>query len=338
MLTLDGREGEGGGQILRLALALGAITGTPFRIHDVRGGRSKPGLLRQHLTGVRAVAEVCAAQVEGAHLGSTELWFTPGPIAGGAFRFAVGTAGSAGLVLQAVLPVLWHAPEPSTVTVTGGTHNPASPPAEFLARTLAPTLARMGFDMELRLDAHGFYPAGGGGYTVQVTPVVAPKPLDLTHRGELEHLEVVAWIANLPESIGTREIAALRDTLTQGEPNEARIQTVSSPGPGNAVTAAVRSEALTEVFTAFGRRRVPAERIGEELATAVEVYRERDVPVGPHLADQLVLPLAIAGGQFLTGPLSSHCVTAISIVERFTGRTPRVLPQDDQRFLVECSI
>ncbi len=337
MIELDGREGEGGGQVLRIALALSAVTGTPFRIHHIRGGRAKPGLLRQHLTGVRAVAEVCQARVEGASLRSTELVFEPGAITGGDWTFEVGTAGSAGLVLQALLPVLWSAPEPSTVTVTGGTHNPAAPPADFLVRTLVPALGTMGVAMEFRHLAHGFFPAGGGSYAVRVTPGPL-RALELEERGPIDRIEVTAWLANLPERIGQREIAAVREVLDLGDDDPAEIRTVPSPGPGNAVTVAVVSRSVTEVFTAFGRRGVPAEDVGREVAEAARAYLDRDVPVGPHLADQLIVPLALAGGRFVTGPLTEHARTGIAIVERFVDRAPRVSPRVDQTLLVECSI
>ncbi|MEN0067159.1 MAG: RNA 3'-terminal phosphate cyclase [Myxococcota bacterium] len=336
MLTLDGRQGEGGGQVLRIALALAAITGTPFRIHNIRGGRAKSGLLRQHLTGVRAVAEVCGARVEGAELRSQELTFVPGAVKAGAFEFAVGSAGSAGLVLQALLPVLWHADGPSTVQVSGGTHNPSAPPADFLMRTLAPVLATMGFAMELSLDQHGFYPAGGGAYRVSVTPGPT-KPLSLLERGAVQKVEVTSIVANLPANVGQRELTAVKAALPV-ENLVTTIETVRSPGPGNAVVVAVESEAVTEVFTAFGRRGRPAEDVGQSVAESATAYLDSGVPVGPHLADQLMLPLAIAGGQFSTGALTEHSRTAIGIIAQFLERSPRVIPQDDQRLLVECSI
>ena len=166
MLTIDGSVGEGGGQILRTALALALVTGTPFRIHAIRARRRKPGLLRQHLTAVNAAATVGGASTDGASLGSRELTFRPGRITPGEYRFAVGTAGSTGLVLQTVLPPLLLASGPSTVTVEGGTHNPGAPPFDFLARVFLPLLRRMGAHVEARLDRPGFYPAGGGQCTV----------------------------------------------------------------------------------------------------------------------------------------------------------------------------
>jgi len=337
MLTLDGREGEGGGQLLRVALALSAITQTPMSIHQVRGGRARPGLLRQHLTAVRAVAAACGARVTGDRLGSTELTFEPGPIEAGDHELAIGTAGSTGLVLQALLPVLWHAPGPSTVTVTGGTHNLAAPPADFLRRALFPILVSMGFPVQFRHEAHGFFPAGGGKVHVEVEPAT-PAPLDLQERGEISRVEAVALLSNLPARIADRELDVVREGLGLTDRDTVEIRSVPSPGPGNALVVSVVSPALTEVFTGFGRRGVPAEEIAAQVVDDVQTYLRSGVPVGPHLADQLLLPLAIAGGRFVTGPLTLHSRTAISIIERFGLQGPAIHAQSDQSHLVACSI
>src|SRR6185295_18962730 len=159
MLKLDGSVGEGGGQILRTALALSALTGQPFQIDRIRAQRRKPGLMRQHLTAVRAAAEVCQATVAGDSLGSMALSFVPGAVKAGSYSFAVGTAGSATLVLQTVLPPLLVAAGPSTLTIEGGTHNPLAPPFDFLERSFLPLVARMGPQFEARLERWGFYPA-----------------------------------------------------------------------------------------------------------------------------------------------------------------------------------
>jgi RNA 3'-terminal phosphate cyclase (ATP) len=317
VLTIDGSEGEGGGQVLRTALALSAITGTPFRIEQIRAKRSKPGLLRQHLTGVRAVAEICSAEVDGDRLGSDALSFRPGPVRAGAYHFAVGTAGSAGLVLQAVLPTLLVANGPSTVVVEGGTHNPASPPAPFLERTLVPLLCRMGPQIGFTVDRCGFYPAGGGQYTVSVAP--APLvPLALEVRGAVTAPEPVAVVANLGRRIAARELDAVREALGL-ERRAGRIVEVRGPGPGNAVWIEVRTEALTEVFTAFGRKGVAAEDVAAEAVAELVAWRDCDeVPVGEHLADQLLVPLALArGGTFRTVPPSLHTRTNAALISRF---------------------
>jgi RNA 3'-terminal phosphate cyclase (ATP) len=317
MIELDGAMGEGGGQVLRTALALSAHTGQPFRITRIRAGRDRPGLLRQHLTGVRAVAEICGATVEGDALASTALTFRPGPVRPGDYRFAVGTAGSAGLVLQTVLPALWSASGPSTIEVSGGTHNPASPPAEFLQHAFVPLVCRMGPTVTLALERTGFYPAGGGRYRATVTP--APlRPLALEERGGIESIALVALVANVPRRIGHRELATLREALALADPRAGEVRQVESDGPGNAVVALVRCAGATEVFTGFGRRGVSAEEVATEAASELLAWQARDVPVGEHLADQLLLPLALAGeGAFRTVPPSLHTRTNAEVIGRF---------------------
>jgi len=170
MIWIDGSFGEGGGQILRTALSLSLATGIPFRIENIRAGRKNTGLLRQHLTAVRAAAEIGSAEVEGATLGSSALTFSPGAVRAGEYRFAVGTAGSGTLVFQTILPALLRAPAPSRVIIEGGTHNEFAPPFDFLATTLLPLIRRMGARVSLTLERYGFYPAGGGRFVAVIEP------------------------------------------------------------------------------------------------------------------------------------------------------------------------
>ena len=170
MIEIDGSQGEGGGQILRSSLSLAICTQRPFRIANIRANRDKPGLLRQHLTAVKAAAEICGGEVIGAEIGSRELTFKPGALKGGDYSFAIGTAGSSTLVLQTVLPPLLTAAEPSVVRISGGTHNKGSPPFDFLQRAFLPLIARMGARVELELLSYGFYPKGGGVIVATITP------------------------------------------------------------------------------------------------------------------------------------------------------------------------
>ena len=205
-ITIDGSEGEGGGQILRTALALSLVTGRPFRIDGIRAGRRKPGLMRQHLTAVQGAAQVSGARVSGGDLGSRTLSFEPSQVRGGEYRLAVGTAGSATLVLQTVLPALLLAREPSRLTLEGGTHNPYAPPFDFLARTFLPILRRMGASIDVRLEMHGFYPAGGGRFAVAIEPCAALGRLSLLERGATR-VTARAIVASLPETIAKRELS-----------------------------------------------------------------------------------------------------------------------------------
>ena len=216
-ILIDGSTGEGGGQILRTSLALSAVTRQPIRIEKIRAGRQKPGLLRQHLTAVNAVAEITGARVEGAEIGSTELTFKPGAIVAGEYHFAVGTAGSATLVFQTVLPPLLLAGGESRLVLEGGTHNPHAPPFDFLERCFLPLLRRMGAQVEATLVRPGFYPAGGGRFEAVITPMAKLQPFELLERGTAGVRRAKVLLANLPSSIAEREMALLRTRLSWAE-------------------------------------------------------------------------------------------------------------------------
>jgi RNA 3'-terminal phosphate cyclase (ATP) len=334
-VVVDGSQGEGGGQILRSSLTLSMATGRPFRIERIRAGRQKPGLLRQHLTAVRAAAGICGAEVAGGESGSQALSFRPGPVRAGEYAFAVGTAGSAALVLQTILPALLGADGESRVTVEGGTHNPAAPPYEFLARSFAPALRRMGADVELRLVRHGFYPAGGGAIETAVRPWRNRAALELTERGALVAKRASVLLAHLPRHIGERELTVLGRRLSLAAEACAIEQVTTSPGPGNVVLVEVESEAVTEVFATFGEAGVRAEAVAEAAADQVRKYLAAGVAVGTHLADQLLLPMALgAGGRFKTLPLSRHAETNAEVIRQFTGEDISVTAGEDRTVTV----
>ncbi len=318
MLVIDGSQGEGGGQILRSSLALSLITGTPFRIEEIRAGRKRPGLMRQHLSAVRAAVAVSGAQVSGDAVGSRVLEFAPGSVQSGEYEISVGTAGSTGLVLQAVLPALALASGPSMITLRGGTHNPFAPPFDFLSRALLPLVQKMGPRVSAELRRPGFYPAGGGHAVYQIVPVAALQPLVLRERGPLRRREIVATVAQLSRKIAAREVRAIADALDWPS-SVGRIVEVESPiGPGNVVTVDVESEAVTAVFTGFGTRGVRAETVAERVAQEVRDYLRADVPVGPYLADQLLLWLALAGqGAFATVAPTAHTMTHCDVIRTF---------------------
>jgi RNA 3'-terminal phosphate cyclase (ATP) len=320
MIALDGSEGEGGGQILRSALALSLVTGTPFRIDNIRAGRPRPGLMRQHLTAVEAAAAVGGARVTGAAVGSRSLTFAPGGVKAGTYAFSVGTAGSATLVLQTVLPALLTAGGPSSLVLDGGTHNPASPPFDFLAKAFLPLVHRMGPRVEAALERPGFYPAGGGRFRVTVAPARALAPLVLEQRGAIVARRVSAVVANLPRAVGERELGRFT-ARTHWDASTVALEVVPDPvGPGNVLIAEIASEHVTEVFTGFGEKQVRAETVADRCADEVLAYLAADAPVGPHLADQLVLLLALAGGgAFRTTAPTRHTRTQLEIIGRFLG-------------------
>lgn len=340
MLTIDGSQGEGGGQVLRSSLALSLVTGRAVTVEKIRAGRKKPGLLQQHLTAVRAAAEVSGAEVEGAALGARRLVFRPGPVRAGDYAFRVGTAGSATLVLQTVLPALWLAEGESNLTLEGGTHNPLAPPADFLQKAFLPLVNRLGPRTELHLVRPGFYPAGGGELNVHIQPARELGRFELLDRGPTVARRVRALVARLPRHIAERECRTIAQ-LSGWEEGSFRIEEVaSSRGPGNAVMIEVEAEKLTEVFTAFGQLGVRAEDVARQAWRLAEEYLGTDVPVGEHLADQLMLPLGIGahlgtgGGMFRTTNLSLHASTHLELLRSFLGIDVRVQRQGPNDCLI----
>ena len=320
MLRIDGSKGEGGGQILRSSLALAAVTGRPVRVDNVRAGRSKPGLMRQHLTALRAVAEVCGGAVIGDQIGSRSVELSPGPIKAGQYTFRIGTAGSTALVLQAVLPALLMADAPSRVTLEGGTHNPFAPPHHFLCDAFLPLLARMGAKVEAVLERPGFFPAGGGRMVVDIHPADEGRlaPIEIMERGAVSRRRAVAMVSNLPKSIAERELKVVRRKLGWTEDECEVIEWQDGPGPGNILSLTVESEGCVEVCTGFGERDRPAEAVASHAVQQMQRYLRSGAPVGEYLADQLLLPLAIAGqGQFHAQCLSRHTATHIELLKQF---------------------
>lgn len=337
MIELDGATGEGGGQVLRTALTLSMIIGQPFRIINIRANRSKPGLLRQHLVAVQAAAAVCDASVTGGELGSRALTFVPQAIKAGDYRFAINSAGSCTLVLQTLVPALLFADGPSTVHISGGTHNPMAPPLEFLQRAYCPLLARMGAQVDLKLVRAGFYPAGGGVVTASVMPCARLEPIDLVERGERRGGYAEAIVAGIPGDVGRRELACIGAGMGWGD-GELRMRGMpADQGPGNALLITLEYEHVTEVAVAFGEKSVRSESVAKTALHEVRSYIASGAAVGEHLADQLMLPLALAGGgSFTTGVMSSHAVTNAEVISRFLPVVFEVEP-DGERQLVRVT-
>jgi RNA 3'-terminal phosphate cyclase (ATP) len=318
MIELDGSTGEGGGQILRTSLTLAMITGRPFRIRQIRARRAKPGLMRQHLVAVQAAAQICGAEVSGATLGSQELEFVPGPIRGGDYRFAIGTAGSCTLVLQTVLPALLTAERPSTLHLQGGTHNPMAPPVQFLQRAFCRLLAEMGAQVEVHLERFGFYPAGGGEVTARVTPCAQLQPRSWMERGERKAAYAESFTAGIPPRVAQRELECVGKAMNWGEDQLLARRLPDSQGPGNALMLTLDYAHTTEVFTAFGEKSVSAENVARQAVQRARQYLCTKAAVSEYLGDQLMLPLALAGGGgFTVDEVSMHARTNAEVIERF---------------------
>jgi RNA 3'-terminal phosphate cyclase (ATP) len=337
MLTIDGSMGEGGGQILRSSLAYSLLTSTPFRVTNIRAKRSRPGLMRQHLVAVNAATRIGDAEASGAEIGSTDLVFRPKAIRAGDYTFSIGGAGSTTLVFQTLLlPLLLGAQEPSVVTFEGGTHNPMAPPFPFLERAFLPLLARMGGRVDVSFERYGFFPAGGGRWTATILPAPTLRRLELLHRGEIRSQSATALVAQIPASVAVRELDALTAALGWDRAGSRPTMIDHSQGPGNALLATVESDHVTEVFTGFGERGVRAETIARSLAREILQYLAADVPVGQHLADQLLPPMLLGeGGAFRTVKPSTHSLTQLDLAKLFLDVPARITQESGEVWRVE---
>lgn len=333
-ITIDGSHGEGGGQILRTSLALSIITQRPLAMHNIRAGRAKPGLRRQHLTCVEAAAKLCNATVRGAAVGSQQLDFAPGePTTETELEFDIGTAGSTTLVIQTILVPAIAARRPLRVTVVGGTHNPMAPPFDFIDRVFLPHLRAMGADLTATLERHGFVsgpPPGTrdvrafydeptqdrGRITIEIRPG-ALRPIEIVDVGEITDRHACAILARLPTHVAERELAIVRERLGFA-PAECEVREVRSGGTANLLLLEVARGTARELITVHGEKGLRAETVANRACDELAAFLDHGAPVGVHLADQLLLPFAVAGGgRFRAAPLSLHATTNIDTIQRF---------------------
>jgi RNA 3'-terminal phosphate cyclase (ATP) len=329
MIIIDGLEGEGGGQVVRNACALSLVTGQPFRITNVRGKREKPGLMRQHVTAVEAACAIGGATCEGLAVGTSEITFTPGKVVPGEYHFAVGTAGSTGLVLQTVLMPLLLADRPSHLLLEGGTHNMLAPPFDFIAQSFLPIVCRMGATIDARLVRHGFYPRGGGRIEIDVTPAPLQR-IECVNRGAACGQSASAIFAAIPSDVAERELKVARKILSDWPEEVFTMRELpSEQGPGTILMLEAAFEHVTEVVSGFGKLGLSAEKLASTAANRMKGYLASDAFAGPYLSDQLLLPFALAGGGvFTTVKPSQHSRTAADIIERFTGRRTTFVQAD----------
>ncbi|MBL4602209.1 MAG: RNA 3'-terminal phosphate cyclase [Emcibacteraceae bacterium] len=294
-IIIDGSKGEGGGQILRSSLSLSMITGRPFTLKNIRAGREKPGLMRQHLTCVKAAAEVCDAEISDVTIGSEELSFMPGKIKAGDYHFAIGTAGSTTLVAQTLIPALMFLGEPSSLKLEGGTHNMKSPPYDFIEQSFLPLLNRMGANISCGLQSYGFSPAGGGQISIDIKPSTMLKPIELTDRGKQVSFSAEAIVSKIPISIAERELKKVQAKLGWSVDMLKARTTDNSIGPGNILLLKLVHDHVTEVYAGFGVVGTSAESIAKKVCKSANRYLNSEAAVGPYLADQLLLPMAVGG-------------------------------------------
>lgn len=321
-IKLDGAMGEGGGQILRTSITLSMLKQVKVEIFNIRAKRRKPGLLRQHLTCVRAAKAICNATVEGDELGSQTVSFTPGKVKGGIYSFAIGTAGSTSLVCQTILLPLALADEASTIRLEGGTHNGMSPSVTYLEQSFLPILAKMGIQTTLKLEQFGFYPAGGGKWEMHIEPCKQLIPLTFSDNGLREpvlanEVSVTAIVSQLPARIGQREINTVVRCLELNE-GLGELKTVASPGPGNILIIKYCRHGHCSIFEVVGELGKSAEKVAKRAVGRLRKFLNSSANVEEYLADQLLLPMLLANnGSFTTTQPSLHTLTNIMVIEQF---------------------
>jgi RNA 3'-terminal phosphate cyclase (ATP) len=320
LIEIDGSFGEGGGQILRTALVLSAISGKPFSLANIRANRPQPGLKPQHVKSIEAVAEVCRAEFSRVGPGARELRFEPGQLVAGDYRFDIGTAGATGLVLQTVLLALAYADAPSNVTTTGGTHVPWSPCFQYLDWHWRHYLRQIGFSFDLTLVRAGFYPPGGGEIRARVSPHAQLRPLLLNERGALRRIRGVSAVAKLPLSIAERQQQQALKRLARLEcPVAIQVETVDALSAGTYLVLLAEFEHSQCCMTSLGARGKRAETVADEAVDALEHFLDSPGVIDAHLADQLLIPLALAQGtsQLQTEAVTTHLFTNAEVIRRF---------------------
>lgn len=324
MLYLDGSQGEGGGQIVRTALTLSAITGVPVRIERIRAGRQTPGLRAQHVTAIQAAATICAAHTEGVEVGAQAITFAPGrPVRPGRYEWAVGTAGAATLVLQTVLLPLALADGPSQVRVRGGTHVPLSPSAHYLRDVYLPFLWGLGAEVTLSIESYGWMPEGGGALFADIAGGAQLHGVDLRERGPLERIFGTAVGCNLPAHIPQRmanraiNLLAGLDALV-----DIRPQRVAGLSAGAGIFLAAEYANGRGGCGVLGRKGMPSEVVAQKAVAELLAFDRSGAAVDAHLADQIVVPLALADGPswYTTPTVTSHLATNIAVVRTFLDR------------------
>ncbi|MBI2804129.1 MAG: RNA 3'-phosphate cyclase [Planctomycetes bacterium] len=324
LIVIDGAQGEGGGQVLRTSLALALITGKPFRLRNIRARRSRPGLQAQHLMSVRAAAEIGAAKLRGASLGSVDLTFEPGQVTAGDYHFKIGTAGATSLVLHTIYLPLALSGGASTVIIEGGTHVKASPCFHFLARTWTAYLKAIGINGDVTLQRVGFYPRGGGAITARIEPCECPLPFFGLTAAPITTASIVTVLAGLPSQIGDRLRQRAANRLGNlGLEVETRMETHTG-GPGCILGIELPTAPAPTFLFALGEKGTPAEAVADEAASIVADFLRADpLGVDEHSADHLLLPLSLAEGasEFRVASLSSHLLTNADVIGHFLERS-----------------
>ncbi len=329
MIEIDGAYGEGGGQILRTAVSLAALTLQPVRVYNIRASRPRPGLKRQHMAGVDLTGQLVDADISGLHEGSKEIVFRPRKRVHGVFKYDIGTAGSISLVLQAVLPAAVRAPDRITLHLRGGTDVSWSPPVDYLREVFVPAVSKMGIRVTMEQHRRGHFPRGGGEVTCVVDPIEHIRPIREERFGKLVSVRGISHCVRLPEHVAERQAKAARKSLKSGGIENVEITIEHYPkesdphrGPGSGIVLWAEDERGNRIGAdALGEKRKSAERVGIEAAEKLLRSLSTGMPVDGHLADMLVPYMAIATGESTTGvaEITSHLETNIWVAQNILG-------------------
>ncbi len=340
MITLDGSQGEGGGQIVRSAVSLSSITGQPVMIENIRAGRKPRGLRPQHVTAIRAAADICGAAIDGVNIDSDMITFEPGgPVQAGDYEWAVGTAGATTLVMQTVMLPLALAKGESTVAIHGGTHVPFSPSGHYLRDVYVPTLLRLGADTEVYMDSYGWMPEGGGTLTAYIHGGARLEGGDMRDGGRLERIFGMAVGCNLPSHIPQRIANRAINLLSNMEvPVDIRPLRTRSISTGAGIFLAVELTNGRGGFGVLGRKGMPSETVAEQAVTDLLTFLDSQSAADKHLIDQLIIPLALAAGASVVSfeSYTAHLATNIAVVQAFLDR-PILVDEAAQTVLIRES-
>jgi RNA 3'-phosphate cyclase len=319
MIEVDGSYGEGGGQIIRTAVSLSALTEKPVHIFNIRANRQPPGLKAQHLTGVNAVASICNAKVTGTEMGSTELTFQPGEIKGGTYEWDIGTAGSIPLVLQALMPALLFSKKEFSISIIGGTNVKTSPPIDYFQHIFCDYIAKMGAKIKFEIKRYGFYPKGGGVVKLRVEPT-GLTPIEIIERGELKQTDIQDSIASKDlekAHVAERQVNGFKKEFGESKYKKTFTKYVDTFSTGSSIHAHNSYENCKIGSEALGERGKPAEEVGSECAKKLKKEISYDSTLDTHMLDQIIPYMAMLGGKFKFGEITSHAKTNIWVTEKF---------------------